>query len=72
MQVSCQPLAGIGGFSVQRCAEILLAEVREHLAGETSLEEIRIVLFGEPTYRVFEMADDAFKIQEQMKRLRSR
>jgi O-acetyl-ADP-ribose deacetylase (regulator of RNase III) len=68
--------AGIGGFSAQSCAEILLAEVRAHLDGETSLEEVRFVLcfvlFGEPTYRVFEMALDAAKVQEQMERLRSR
>jgi O-acetyl-ADP-ribose deacetylase (regulator of RNase III) len=64
--------AGIGGFPVQRCAEILLSEARAHLRGETSLEEIRFVLFGEPTYRVFEMVHDAAKVQEQMDRLRSR
>jgi len=64
--------AGIGGFPVQRCAEILLAEAREHLAGQTTLEEIRFVLFGEPTYRVFEAANDAAKIRAQMERLRSR
>ena len=64
--------AGIGGFSAQSCAEILLAEARAHLEGETSLEEVRFVLFGEPTYRVFEMALDAAKVQEQMERLRSR
>jgi O-acetyl-ADP-ribose deacetylase (regulator of RNase III) len=64
--------AGIGGFPVQRCAEILLAEVRAHLAGQGGLEEVRFVLFGEPTYRVFEMIDDAARIQEQMDRLRSR
>ena len=64
--------AGIGGFSAQSCAEILLAEARAHLAGETSLEEVRFVLFGEPSYRIFELALDATKIQEQMERLRSR
>ena len=64
--------AGIGGFPVQRCAEILLSEAKEHLAGETSLEEIRFVLFGEPTYRVFENVNDAAAIQEQMERLRRR
>ena len=64
--------AGIGGFSLQRCAEILLEEARAHLAGETSLEEIRFVLFGEPSYRVFEATLDAVKVQEQMERLRSR
>ena len=64
--------AGIGGFSVQRSAEILLEEARAHLAGETALEEVRFVLFGEPTYRVFEGARDAAKVQEQMERLRQR
>ena len=64
--------AGIGGFSPQRCAEILIEEARSHLASATSLEEIRFVLLGEPTYRVFEMANDAIKVQEQMARLRNR
>jgi O-acetyl-ADP-ribose deacetylase (regulator of RNase III) len=64
--------AGIGGFSVQRCAEILLAEARAHLAEETSLEEVRFVLFGEPAFRVFESTLDAVKVEEQMQRLRSR
>jgi len=62
--------AGIGGFSAQRCAEVLLEETRGHLAGETSLAEVRFVLFGEPAYRVFEAARDAAKVQEQMERLR--
>ena len=64
--------AGIGGFPVQRCAEILLSEARNHLGGETTLEEVRFVLFGEPTYRIFEAANDAAKIREQMEKLRSR
>lgn len=64
--------AGVGGFPLQRCAEILVEEARRHLEGETSLEEIRFVLFGEPTYRVFEMVQDAAKVAAQMERLRSR
>jgi O-acetyl-ADP-ribose deacetylase (regulator of RNase III) len=63
--------AGIGGFPEQRCAEILLDECRRHLAGETTLREIRIVLYGEPTYRIFEAASDAAKIREQMEKLRA-
>ena len=63
---------GIGGLNVQRCAEILLEEARSHLDTDTSLEEIRFVLFGEPSYRVFEMAHDAQKIAAQMARLRNR
>jgi O-acetyl-ADP-ribose deacetylase (regulator of RNase III) len=64
--------AGVAGFPLQRCAEVLLEEARRHLAGETSLEEIRFVLFGEPAYRVFEMVHDAAKVAAQMERLRSR
>jgi len=30
------------------------------------------VLFGEPSYRIFEMAQDAAKVAEQMERFRSR
>jgi O-acetyl-ADP-ribose deacetylase (regulator of RNase III) len=64
--------AGIGGLSMQRCAEISLEEARHHLDGETSLEEIRFVLFGEPAYRVFEMVHDAAKVAAQMERLSRR
>ena len=62
--------AGIGGFSTQRCAEILLEEARAHLDGETSLDEIRFVLLGEPTYRVFEMAKDAAAVAAGLAKLR--
>jgi O-acetyl-ADP-ribose deacetylase (regulator of RNase III) len=61
--------AGVGGLSIQRCAEILLEEARAHLSGETTLEEVRFVLFGEPAYRVFESAQDAAKVRAQMERL---
>ncbi len=64
--------AGIAGFPMQRCAEVLLEEAREHLEGETSVEEIRFVLYGEPAYRVFEMVNDAHKVEAQMRRLRER
>jgi O-acetyl-ADP-ribose deacetylase (regulator of RNase III) len=53
--------AGIAGFGMQRCAEILLEEARSHLEGETSLEEIRFVLFG-----------DAGRIEAQLKLLARR
>ena len=64
--------AGIGGLAARRCAEILIEEARAHLGGETSLEEVRFVLFGEPVYRVFEATLDAAKVSEQMERLRGR
>lgn len=67
--------AGVGGLSMQTCAEVSLAEVRAWLGEKgdaTGLEEIRFVLFGEPAYRVFEMVNDAAKVEAQMRRLRER
>ncbi len=60
---------GVGGFSVQRCAEIMLEETEQHLAGETSVEEVRFILFGEPTYRIFEEVQDAGRIRAQLAKL---
>lgn len=71
--VACPAVgAGVGGLSMQRCAEISIEEARAHLAGEDPLTEIRFVLFGEPAYRVFEMVNDAAKVQAQMERLKKR
>ncbi len=64
--------AGVGGLSLQRCAEISLEEARRHLEAPESLEEIRFVLYGEPAYRVFEMVDDAGRVAAQMERLERR
>ena len=54
---------GIGGFPVQRCAEVMLEEVRRALADPGPLEEVRFVLRGEPAYRVFEMVQDAERVR---------
>jgi O-acetyl-ADP-ribose deacetylase (regulator of RNase III) len=64
--------AGVGGLSLQRCAEISLEEARAWQAGPEPFDEIRFVLFGEPAYRVFEMTNDAARIQAQMERLKRR
>jgi len=64
--------AGIGGLSMQRCAEVSLEVAREFAQKETSIEEIRFVLLGEPAFRVFEMVNDAAKVEAQMRRLRER
>jgi O-acetyl-ADP-ribose deacetylase (regulator of RNase III) len=61
-----------GGLTLQRSAEILIEEARRHFAGETCIEEIRFVLDGEPSYRVFESVKDAARVAEQMERLRQR
>ncbi len=54
---------GVGGFPVQRCAEVMLEEARAHLAGATTLAEVHFVLKGEPTYRVFEQVNDAERVR---------
>jgi O-acetyl-ADP-ribose deacetylase (regulator of RNase III) len=64
--------AGVAGFALQRCAEILLEEARAHATAETPLEEIRFVLFGEPAYRMFEMVNDAGRVTDQLAKLRQR
>ena len=61
---------GVGGFSMQRCAEIMLEEVHHHADEGTTLEEVRFVLLGEPAYRVFEQVVDAERIRKQLERLR--
>jgi len=45
---------GIAGFPIERCAEVMLEEVREHLNGPTTLERVEFVLFDPPSLEVFE------------------
>jgi O-acetyl-ADP-ribose deacetylase (regulator of RNase III) len=41
---------GVGGFSLERCARIMLAAIRDHATVATSLRRIRLILFGRPSY----------------------
>lgn len=45
--------SGIGGLSMDNCAQVSIEEARNHLAGETSLQEIRFVLFTDEGYSTF-------------------
>jgi O-acetyl-ADP-ribose deacetylase (regulator of RNase III) len=45
---------GVGGFSLEDCARIMLDVVRRHGAGGTSLERVVFVLYDEPAYQAFE------------------
>jgi len=47
---------GIAGFPLDRCAEIMGTEVRDHLRGETSLKRVEFVLFDRPSLYVFQHA----------------
>ncbi len=71
--VACPALGtGVGGFAMQRCAEVSLEVARACIAEAKALEEVRFVLFGEPALRVFEMVNDAERVAAQMARLRER
>jgi len=50
---------GIAGFPMRRCAEVMLEEAAAHLAGETSLEEVRFVLYDAAAYETFRRCFEA-------------
>lgn len=45
---------GIAGFPREECAAIMLEEVVSYLEGETSVEQVRFVLFDQAALKVFE------------------
>lgn len=45
---------GVGGFPYSEVAEIMINAVSEHLAGQSGLEEVLFVLYGEEAYRAFQ------------------
>jgi O-acetyl-ADP-ribose deacetylase (regulator of RNase III) len=48
--------AGIGGFPMRECAEIMLREAAKHFEGPTSLERVIFVLFDGEALGAFEKA----------------
>ncbi|MHC4647477.1 MAG: macro domain-containing protein [Planctomycetota bacterium] len=45
--------AGIFGFPIERCAEIMLRTAVEYLWGRTGLKKVVFCLFGQDAFRVF-------------------
>ena len=45
--------AGVFGFPIQRCAEIMLQTAIDYLKGKTGLEMVSFCLFGQDSYEVF-------------------
>ena len=45
---------GIAGFPLRQCAEIMLEEVRRHVAGQTNLTDVYFVLFDSAAREVFQ------------------
>ena len=52
---------GIAGFPIERCAEVMLEEVREHLSTPTTLERVDFVLFDRRSLEIFERVLAAMK-----------
>jgi O-acetyl-ADP-ribose deacetylase (regulator of RNase III) len=46
--------AGIFGFPIERCAEIMLKTTMSYLRGQTGLERVVFCLYGRDSYDVFE------------------
>lgn len=44
---------GVGGFSLDECARIMMNAVQKYASGTITLEKVIFVLYGEPAYRVF-------------------
>lgn len=55
---------GIAGFPKRECAEIMLAEVLNHLQSATSLEKIYFVLFDSGSLAIFEQVLKEFRKKE--------
>jgi O-acetyl-ADP-ribose deacetylase (regulator of RNase III) len=54
---------GIAGFPLRECAEIMLAEVVDHLKRDTALEKVLFVLFDAGSLAVFEQVWSEMKAQ---------
>lgn len=46
--------AGIFGFPIEKCAEIMFKNTIEYLNGQTGLQKVVFCLFGNDSYQVFE------------------
>jgi O-acetyl-ADP-ribose deacetylase len=52
---------GIASFPIERCAQVMLNEVRAHLGGPTTLERVEFVLFDNRTLELFSRVLTAMK-----------
>ena len=50
---------GIAGFPFDRCAQVMLEEVRDHLSSPTSVKLVEFVLFDRTAFETFRRALDA-------------
>jgi O-acetyl-ADP-ribose deacetylase (regulator of RNase III) len=47
---------GIAGFALDRCAQVMIGEVRDHLSSSSALEKVEFVLFDQSALAEFEKA----------------
>ena len=45
---------GVAGFPIQRCAQVMLEEVKQHLNSATTLERVLFILFDLPALQTFQ------------------
>jgi O-acetyl-ADP-ribose deacetylase (regulator of RNase III) len=45
---------GIFGYPIDRCAEIMISNAKEYLAGETQIEDVIFCLYSNSDFKVFE------------------
>jgi len=45
---------GVAGFPLDQCAQVMLEEIRDHLLGGTTLEQVEMVLFDAAALATFE------------------
>ena len=53
---------GIAGFPLERCAEIMLTEVHNHIARGTKLTDVYFILWDEPACRIFQEAAERLSV----------
>jgi O-acetyl-ADP-ribose deacetylase len=52
---------GIAGFPIDRCAQVMLEEVRGHLSGTTSIKLVEFVLFDSVALEAFQNVFDTMR-----------
>jgi O-acetyl-ADP-ribose deacetylase (regulator of RNase III) len=52
---------GVAGFPLDRCAQVMLEEVKKHLSSPTTLERILFILFDEPALKAFQQVFAAMR-----------
>jgi O-acetyl-ADP-ribose deacetylase (regulator of RNase III) len=50
---------GVGGFSYDEAARIMIEATKQHLAGQSGLEKVLFVLYGDQAYESFESCLEA-------------